>query len=655
MTYTRRLTAAMLTLLMIVNLLAVGGFSVSAAEPEAITIQEHYINPLYQDLICEETLTHSAPMLASGPEPLHSAGQEYLTSPEAAGQVLRDSMEQRQEICTIYYQTENYDGNQEAIRALLRQIAENALIHTGEPTEGDYLKWQYANWSANASATVNGSTYNWTFTYTYAYYTTAEQEAQVDAAVENVLNQLNVRDKSDYQKVQAIYDYICDNVVYDYSHLNDTSYKRQFTAYAALIEGTSVCQGYALLFYRLALELEVDTRLIAGVSRGDRHGWNIAKLGDLYYNLDSTWDAGKNSYMYFLRSGLNFSEHLRDDEFDTSAFHAEYPMATADFVPDISDTCEHIYLGGICEICGACIVTRIYGDNRYETGLKVADTLKANSGVEKFDVIVVASGTGFADALSGSYLANKKNAPILLVNKHSIGAVATYIKDNLRENGTVYLLGGEAAVPPEMEDALSGCNVRRLAGANRYETNLLILQEAGVTTEDILVCTSRDFADSLSASALNRPILLVRSTLTDAQMAFLDNLNGNPIYIIGGTGAVSEELASALTSYGTTERISGANRYETSVNVAKEFFADPTRIVLAYGHNFPDGLCGGVLAYNLSAPLILTRERNMSYAAEYAQLNHVSSGTVLGGGNLISDNVIRTVFSMAESEQIIVN
>ena len=75
-------------------------------------------------------------------------------------------------------------------------------------------------------------------------------------------------------------------------------------------------------------------------------------------------------------------------------------------------------------------VIRVFGADRYATAFKAADTLKAELGVEKFQNVIVASGTGFADALAGSYLAAQKNAPILLVRGANVNDVKNYIKSN---------------------------------------------------------------------------------------------------------------------------------------------------------------------------------------------------------------------------------
>ena len=313
-----------------------------------------------------------------------------------------------------------------------------------------------------------------------------------------------------------------------------------------------------------------------------------------------------------------------------------------------------VYIEGISTI-------RLYGDNRYQTGIKVAEEMKAVLGVEKFDSVIVACGTGFADALSGSYLAAKKNAPILLVNPRgtSYETVVAYIRENLAENGTVYILGGVAAVPEHIESALkASCQVKRLEGSNRYVTSLKILQEAGVSVEnEILVCTGTGFADSLSASATGLPILLVRGdrNLNDAQRAYLESLGTScKFVIVGGESAVNQTIYEELSAYGSVERLSGKNRYDTSKLLAQKYFPSATMAVLAYARNYPDGLCGGPLAYIKKAPLILTEAKRESYAIEYTSACGITRGYVLGGPTLISDASTVSIFGITAPQQIIV-
>lgn len=292
-------------------------------------------------------------------------------------------------------------------------------------------------------------------------------------------------------------------------------------------------------------------------------------------------------------------------------------------------------------------VTRIAGSNRCETAFKAADQLKAVLGVEKFDAVIIASGNNFADALAGSYLAAVKQAPILLYRKGFEDENADYIAKNLSENGTVYILGGTAAVPKAMADALKNVKVERLAGDNRYLTNLKILEAAGITGDQILVATGMDFADCLAASATGLPILMVNSRLNDLsadQKAFLEANSGKKITIIGGEAAVSAKLLEKLEDYGTVTRLSGSRREETSLKVANKFYTEASSVVVAYSRNFPDALCGGPLAYALNCPLLLVNKNSESYAADYVQEKAVTAGYVLGGTAALSNATVNKVF-----------
>ncbi len=308
-------------------------------------------------------------------------------------------------------------------------------------------------------------------------------------------------------------------------------------------------------------------------------------------------------------------------------------------------------------------VWRLAGAHRWATAQVVAEETRINLGVEKLDAIIIASGNDFADALAGSYLSTVKNAPILLSwgkggsYKYLDTDNIDYIKTYLAADGTVYILGGENAVPALYEEQLSAYTVKRLGGANRFETNLMILEEAGVAEgSELLVCTATNFADSLSASATGKPILLVwneRGQLYGNQPGFLADLKNCTFTVIGGESAVGAKLATAIETYGEVERLAGANRFETSVMVANKYFDAPETAVLAYAWNYPDGLCGGTLAYSMNAPLVLTMTKYEAKAVAYANEAGIEVGAVLGGDGLISDGVVRSVFAMEETEFIL--
>ena len=296
-------------------------------------------------------------------------------------------------------------------------------------------------------------------------------------------------------------------------------------------------------------------------------------------------------------------------------------------------------------------VSRISGASRYETGYKVADALKEVLGVEKFEAVVIATGKNFADALAGSYLAVEKNAPIILTNgkEDNIATLHTYIRENVNEGGKVYILGGTGAVPESVE-VIDGYEVVRLAGKSRYDTNLAILAEAGLSGDQIIVATGKSFADSLSASAAKLPILLVKPGEALSKEAKEIASSMKEFYIIGGTGAVSADIEAELGNYGKVIRVAGKTRYETSVAVADTFFKEVDSAVVASGKNFPDGLCGGPLAAAMDAPLILTADGKTEAAADYMKCNGLASGFVLGGTGALSDQTVLDVFGLENME-----
>lgn len=257
-------------------------------------------------------------------------GQEYLDE-DAAAAYLSSQMQLRSNTTVVKVKTLGKREN------IFYDVIAKALAHTGEPTGGDYLYRHLSQYGGSIGYRYVGNDYYYTLTYEVEYHTTAQQEQEMDGAVDALLEKLDLWNATDYEKVCRIYDYITANISYDYKNLEDITYTLKYSAYAALVNKTAVCQGYASLFYRLALELGVDCRVIAGFGNGGRHAWNIVELNGRYYNLDSTWDASWVQvglpYNFFLRCEETFEDHIRDEEYETEQFHSAYPMDTADYEP----------------------------------------------------------------------------------------------------------------------------------------------------------------------------------------------------------------------------------------------------------------------------------------------------------------------------------
>ena len=111
---------------------------------------------------------------------------------------------------------------------------------------------------------------------------------------------------SDYDKEKYVHDTIINNTIYDKdAHVNQS-------AYSAIVNGRSVCAGYARSFQYIMNKLGISTYYVTGSSNGE-HAWNLVKIDNSYYNVDVTWDSSsRNKYTYFNISDNDISKtHTR--------------------------------------------------------------------------------------------------------------------------------------------------------------------------------------------------------------------------------------------------------------------------------------------------------------------------------------------------------
>ena len=99
-------------------------------------------------------------------------------------------------------------------------------------------------------------------------------------------------------------------------------------------------------------------------------------------------------------------------------------------------------------------VNRLYGADRYKTSVSISNNF--NSGTVQN--VIVASGNDFPDALAGSVLSKKYNAPILLLNSTLAESTDSieYIKNHLDKAGNIYVLGGAASVGDDFINYMKG-------------------------------------------------------------------------------------------------------------------------------------------------------------------------------------------------------
>jgi putative cell wall-binding protein len=291
-------------------------------------------------------------------------------------------------------------------------------------------------------------------------------------------------------------------------------------------------------------------------------------------------------------------------------------------------------------------VTRIAGSDRYATAALVSKKIVPSPGAGVASVYV-ASGQAFPDALAAAPAAAKRNTSVLLVSRTAIPA-ATQIELQRLKPATIYLVGGTGAISTTVENALKGLSrtgtVVRFAGFDRYDTAARVVANAFPSATQLMVATGLNYPDALAGSAgaahSNMPILLVTGTsIPGTAQAQITRLNPAKVYIVGGEGVVSVGVENALRSGGRlVVRVSGDDRYLTSVAVSRTFFSGLTpHIFVATGVNFPDALAAGPKG----DPVLLTTPTSLpgTVAAEVTRLDP-DTIDVLGGPSVVSDTVL---------------
>lgn len=170
-----------------------------------------------------------------------------------------------------------------------------------------------------------------------AYYETEAQTRKVDKKIGSVLKKLNLYGETDpVAAVDRVHKYIINRVAFDYRKEDKCNY----SAYDGIFKQRTVCNGYALLVYKMLNELGIPCKYISGLAENEDgevqlHAWNIVKIGKKWYHMDTTWDDnddGRVYYDYFLRGNRLFKkDHMADTWYRTDAYIKKYKISNKDY------------------------------------------------------------------------------------------------------------------------------------------------------------------------------------------------------------------------------------------------------------------------------------------------------------------------------------
>jgi hypothetical protein len=347
-------------------------------------------------------------------------------------------------------------------------------------------------------------------------------------------------------------------------------------------------------------------------------------------------------------------------------------------------------------------VTRIYGQDRYETATKIADGLATQlnlnlSAGDKFANVVLASGNNYPDALAGAPLAKSLNAPILLLDKTPEDSRVTlkYIDAHVQKSGKVILLGGSGLFPESFKNQLLKMgfyseNIYQYGGKDSKETSLIIAKALNSKPRAIAIVSDSNFYDALTVAPLcgvdKSPVLLVPAIgLTAEQRQYLDDIVNEDVPVtVFGEIEMSQAAVDIANRYPDVDFYFNIG-YEVFENYFSNRYAinslwahmpilyshTPSPVIyLATGEDYPDALTGAVIASYYTKGywpgfILLTKPDELpaetahvlNHMSYYAKLPSISvedwtktldpigypKVVVFGGPGAVSDNIVSRV------------
>lgn len=284
-------------------------------------------------------------------------------------------------------------------------------------------------------------------------------------------------------------------------------------------------------------------------------------------------------------------------------------------------------------------VTRISGENRYETSAKVAEIIGVSNGV------ILASGDNFPDALSIASVAAVKQMPILLTTDKVLPDSVKKFMDN-NSIGKYYVVGGNAVISDSIVNNLS--NAKRLSGANRYETNTNIINEfsGDLNFSKVYMAYGQNFPDALCGSAAaakdSAPIILINSSNFESRSLIRSKIDSiSLIKILGGTGVISNDLVKSIVSPSksvlgyTTYYYPGDNSSYNSLSNYSNYIDE-----IATDTYSTDGL-GNITGYVPSKQL------------SYANSNNITAYAMVS--NYFDGKITKSLLESSENRQRLIN
>ena len=272
--------------------------------------------------------------------------------------------------------------------------------------------------------------------------------------------------------------------------------------------------------------------------------------------------------------------------------------------------------------------TRISGKDRIATSVEISKSAYSTS-----ENVVLASGFNFADALSAGQLASALDAPLLLSSQDKLDSQTKNEIERLKAK-KVFVVGGDNAISKTGIDTTlksEKIDVTRLEGQDRYSTSQQVMEKTKeiINPEYLLIASGKNFPDALAATGFfvnHKSVMVLSDGVTYPQSNLQEIAIGgkNQLPLKGFKG----------------KRVSGKDRYETALEIAKLSFDKNNNAILASGQVFADSLSAVSLTKKHNAPIILTQSDSLTENAK-KYLNGKNVFIVGGEKTVVNDILTR--------------
>ena len=211
-------------------------------------------------------------------------------------------------------------------------VSGSVTVNNNHSIADSYADFIFDVQVSNEKITLQGAGYNLLNVKRCAYEThsyglTREQALEADAVADEIVNKCNA--ESTLDKISYIYNYLCENVVYDSAY--------EFgSIYDALVGGKTVCSGYAAAFQMMMEKQGIPCKIMAGNVNGTAHAWNAVNVSGKWYYVDATFA----NTMGMRADYLLFGSDRRADIYGIGVVGGDYDSSDETVAEEVSENID---------------------------------------------------------------------------------------------------------------------------------------------------------------------------------------------------------------------------------------------------------------------------------------------------------------------------